>query len=252
MTTLNVRDNKQLNKNETGSEEKGFLGRNWQKLIGVALWASLIGFYFWYQQSNDLTIEEIAIQLAELMTSRWGILIFIVAYLIRPLIFFSATVLTILAGAIFGPVLGVLLTILSANAGAMIAYMIGRYFGDDIIDEEHETSLLQRYGARMRESSFNTVFIMRLIFLPYDLVNYMSGFLKIDWKAFLFATILGSIPGTVSFALFGSSIDISQGIGDVEFNPWAFGSAIAIFIVSLLISRYVKSRESTVQPIGAD
>ncbi len=129
----------------------------------------------------------------------------------------------------------------------MIAYMIGRYFGDDIIDEEHETSVLQKYGARMRESSFNTVFIMRLIFLPYDLVNYMSGFLKIDWKAFLFATILGSIPGTVSFALFGSSIDISQGIGSAEFNPWAFGSAIAIFLVSLLISRIVKSREAQSQ-----
>ena len=71
--------------------------------------------------------------------SRWGILIFIVAYLIRPLIFFSATVLTILAGAIFGPVLGVLLTILSANAGAMIAYGIGRKFGDSIIDDENET-----------------------------------------------------------------------------------------------------------------
>ena len=136
MTTLNLRNNKQLNKEIKGKAEKGFLGRNWQKLIGITLWVSLIGFYLWYQQTNNLTIEEIAIQLAELMASRWGILIFITAYLIRPLIFFSATVLTILAGAIFGPVLGVLLTILSANAGAMIAYFIGRYFGDSIIDEE--------------------------------------------------------------------------------------------------------------------
>ena len=225
-------------------KRNGFFANHWQKIVGITLWASIIGVYFWYQQSNDLTVEQMAQQLGLLLMSRWGILIFIVAYLIRPLIFFSATVLTILAGAIFGPVLGVLLTILSANAGAMIAYGIGRYFGESIIDDENETSLLQKYGARMRQSSFNTVFIMRLIFLPYDLVNYMSGFLKIDWRAFLFATILGSLPGTISFALFGSSIDISQGLSNAEFNPWAFGASVAIFLVSLGISRLVKSKES--------
>ena len=227
--------------------KNNFLADHWQKIVGIILWASIIGVYFWYQQSNDLTVEEMAQQLGLLLMSRWGILIFIIAYLVRPLIFFSATVLTILAGAIFGPVLGVLLTILSANAGAMIAYGIGRYFGDSIIDDENETSLLQKYGARMRQSSFNTVFIMRLIFLPYDLVNYMSGFLKIDWKAFLAATILGSLPGTISFALFGSSIDISQGLSNAEFNPWAFGASIAIFLVSLGISRLVKSKETTTE-----
>lgn len=224
--------------------KSNFLKDNWQKIIGITLWAAIIGSYFWYQQTNDLTIEEMALQLGLLLASRWGAVIFIVAYLIRPLIFFSATLLTILAGAIFGPVYGVLLTVLAANSGAMIAYTIGRFFGGDIIDDENETSVLQKYGARMRQSSFNTVFIMRLLFLPYDLVNYMSGFLRIDWKAFLLATILGSIPGTISFALFGSSIDISQGLSNVEFNPWAFAASVAIFIVSLGISRLVQTTET--------
>lgn len=227
--------------------EKSFLERHWQKIIALVLWASVIGFYVYYQQSNDLTVEEMAQQLAELMTSQWGALIFIAAYLIRPLIFFSATVLTILAGAIFGPVWGVVLTVVAANSSAMIAYTIGRFFGDDIINEGEDTGLLQTYGQRMRESSFNTVFIMRLIFLPYDLVNYLSGFLKIDWKAYLLATVLGSIPGTISFVLFGSSIDISEGLGNAEFNPWAFGAAIAIFLVSIGISRVVKAREAKQQ-----
>ncbi len=233
-----------INHPKIAKQDKTFIERNWQKIVGLTIWAAVLGTYFWYQRSNDLTVEQMAQQLAELLTSRWGIVIFITAYLVRPLIFFSATVLTILAGAIFGPVLGVFLTVISANAGAMIAYGIGRYFGESIIDEEHETTMLQTYGKRMRESSFSTVFIMRLIFLPYDLVNYLAGFLKIDWKAFLLATILGSIPGTISFALFGSSIDISEGIGNAEFSPWAFGSAIAIFLVSIIISRIVKSYET--------
>lgn len=48
-------------------------------------------------------------------------------------------------------------------------------------------------------NSFETVLIMRFIFLPYDLVNYLAGILRIDLKAFILATLLGSIPGTIAF-----------------------------------------------------
>ncbi len=91
MTTLDVQQNKQIKNNKNTADEKSFLARNWQKIIGATLWLSLIGFYIWYQQSNNLTVEEMALQLAELLTSRWGIAIFILAYLIRPLFFLSAT-----------------------------------------------------------------------------------------------------------------------------------------------------------------
>ncbi|MEZ4595105.1 MAG: hypothetical protein R3D55_28775 [Chloroflexota bacterium] len=56
--------------------------------------------------------------------------------------------------------------------------------GEDVLDNAEEAGTIQRYTRRLRENSFETVLIMRLIFLPYDLVNYLSGFLKINWRAF--------------------------------------------------------------------
>jgi uncharacterized membrane protein YdjX (TVP38/TMEM64 family) len=98
----------------------------------------------------------------------------------------------------------------------------------------------------MRNNSFETVLIMRFIFLPYDLVNYLAGILRIDWKAFILATILGSIPGTIAFVSFGASIDIKElAAGKTpEFNPWVLGFGLVILLVSLAISRYFKKRET--------
>ena len=78
----------------------------------------------------------------------------------------------------------------------MVAFFVGRFLGDGLLEGERTKGIIQRYTDRLRENSFSTVLIMRFIFLPYDLVNYLCGVLRIDWKAFLFATSIGSLPGT--------------------------------------------------------
>lgn len=221
-----------------------FLADNWQKIIAAVLWTSIIGAYVWYTRANDLTVEQSVQALADWLQSPIGPLIFILIYAVRPLLFFSATVITIAGGSIFGPVYGIIYTVIASNISAMIAYTVGRYFGEGILDDSDDAAgLVQKYAARMRKDSFETVLIMRLIFLPYDLVNYLSGFLKINWRAFLFATILGSIPGTIAFVLFGASIDIREGLSSPQFNPWSTVASVAIVVVSIVISRYLKKRE---------
>ena len=93
--------------------------------------------------------------------------------------------------------------------------------------------------------STSSVLTMRFIFLPYDLVNYLAGFLKIDWKPFLLATLLGSLPGGFSFVLVGASIE-GNAINEIpSLDPITLGFSVAIFISSLALSRYFKKREAT-------
>lgn len=233
-----------------------FLGKHGQKLVAAAFWVLLVGSYTWYYQANNLTTETALLQLVDLFSSAWGPLLYMLLYALRPLIFFPATILTLTSGAIFGAgsllnlALAVLYTAIGANASAMIAYLVGRFFGQGLLQEQESeegaTGLLQRYTDRMRQNSFETVLIMRFIFLPYDLVNYLAGILRIDWKAFILATILGSIPGTIAFVSFGASIDIKElAAGKTpEFNPWVLGFGLVILLVSIAISRYFKRRET--------
>lgn len=235
---------------KTNAEDRSkpsFVQQHWQKLIGLAFWVLVAGGYFWYANANDLTHVEVIQELAELFRSPYGPLIYIGIYALRPIIFFPATIITLAGGSIFGPILGVLYVVIGSNTSASVAYLIGRYFGEGVLDEEESEGIIQRYAQRMRKNSFETVLIMRFIFLPYDLVNYLGGFLKINYKAFILATILGSIPGTISFVLFGASFDISNGIREAELNPWALGASVVIFIVSLALSRYFKGREKAAE-----
>ena len=83
---------------------------------------------------------------------------------------------------------------------------------------------------------------MRLLFLPYDLVNYLTGFLRINYAAFILATILGALPGTTAFVLFGASIEGDFTGGLPDFDIRIFIASLLIFLGSLALSRYLKVR----------
>ncbi len=231
-----------------------FLQRNWQKFVALFFWAILLGGYAWYYTSHNLTPLKAVQQIVDLLQTPYGPLIYILIYALRPLIFFSAIVLTVTGGAVFGAgsplnfALAVIYTMIGSNTSAMVAYFIGRYFGAGILKEEpgSQANIAHKYANRLRHNSFETVMIMRFIFLPYDLVSYVCGFLRINWRAFLLATALGSIPGTIAFTAFGASLDLSslETGGLPPPNPWVFGFGIIIFVVSIAISRYFKRRET--------
>ena len=239
--------------------EASFLHKHGLKVVAALFWLLLVGGYFWYYRANGLTTGTALLQIVTLLDSPWGPLLYILIYALRPLIFFSAAVLTIASGAIFGAgsilnlALAVLYTVIGSNLSATVAYTVGRFFGQGLLPENQGESngLMQRYADRLRHNSFETILIMRFIFLPYDLVNYLAGILRIDWKAFILASLLGSIPGTIAFVSFGASIDVKELVmgKTPEFNPWVLTFGVVIFIVSLAISRYFKKREA-VAPIG--
>ena len=224
--------------------EGSFLQKHWQKLLAGTFWLVLLSVYGVYTVRTGASPLETLRQLVNFLSdSAWGPLIFIGLYILRPLFLFSAGLLTIASGVLFGPIFGVIYTVIGSNIGASLAYLIGRFFGSDMIEaDENEAKGIQGYIKRMRENSFETVFIMRLIFLPYDLVNYLAGFLRINYVAFILATILGALPGTISFALFGASTGLSEGTPSFDWRILA--ASVGIFIVSLGISRLVKRRES--------
>lgn len=223
-----------------------FWQRHWSKAIALILWLALLGLYFWYTRQNNLTLADSVSSLADLLTnSFFGPLLYILIYAGRPLLFFPATILTLLGGFLFGPI-GILYTIVGSNASAMVTFGIGWFLGEDVLKDEEKSGVIQKYTRRMRENSFETVLIMRLIFLPYDLVNYVSGFLKINWKAFLLATAVGSVPGTVSFVLFGASFGTLDELlaGEVQLNPVTVIASVVIIGISLVLSRIIKKREA--------
>lgn len=240
------------NGSETPPARQGtFLSRNWQKMVAIVIWITIVGSFFAYSYTTYHSLfafNQTLRDLVGLLESPLGPLFFILVYALRPLAFFSAVVITMLGGAIWGPFWGVVLTVIAANTSATVAYVLGRFLGQGLIDESDESEgLLSRYTRGLRRNAFQTILIMRLIYLPYDLVNYLAGFLRVDYRPFILATILGSLPGTVTFVLAGASVDLTRifegGIDASVFNPWALAASAVLFVGSLAFSRWLRKRE---------
>jgi uncharacterized membrane protein YdjX (TVP38/TMEM64 family) len=228
----------------TAEPQPSFWQRHGQRIVALLFWLALLGGYQWYASRNDLSPLQALAQVIDLLRSTtFGPILFIAIYTLRPLILFPATVLTLGAGLVFGPLWGIVYTIVGSNLSALLAFGVGRFLGAGVLDGEQTSGVVQRYADRLRRNSFETVLIMRFVFLPYDLVNYLSGVLRINWKAFLLATAIGSLPGTIAFVLAGSSItgDLTDGLPGFDWR--VFAVSVALLIISLAISRVVKRRE---------
>ena len=230
---------------QASTAQPSFFAKHWQKFVAGGFWLALLGSFAVYIFSLGLPLDEAlqqtVRQLIDFMRgSPFAPLIFIGVYTLRPVVLFSAVLLTLAGGALFGEVRGIIYTIIGANLGATLAYFIGYFFGQGAVDEAEGAGRLQNWIGKMRSNSFETVLTMRFIFLPYDLVNYLAGFLRINYGAFILATILGSLPGTLSFVLLGASTGLDAEGGG--FNPWVLVASVVIFVASLGLSRLLKRR----------
>ncbi|CAN5595256.1 hypothetical protein BH23ACT3_BH23ACT3_10700 [soil metagenome] len=117
-----------------------------------------------------------------------------------------------------------------ANASAMVGYGVGGAFTADV----ERDGRLAPWRHRLRANSFESVLLMRLLFVPYDLVNYTAGFLRIRWRPFLAATAIGSLPGTASFVLLGASLTrLDDGVDGID------RTTLAISVLLIVVSRGV-------------
>ena len=210
-----------------------------KKSIFALLWLALFLFslFSWFQ--SNIRLSEIPDALHKWM-SDFGLFksaaIYITLYTIRPLILFPATLLTVASGLIFGPWLGILFTIIGENASANLAFCLSRWFGKDWV-RQHEHGSILKWEEKLKEKGLLTVLIMRLIYLPFDAVNYGCGLTSTRQIDFFMGTFLGIIPGLVSFVLLGGTA-----ASGVESRLLIFGSALFFFFLGLIIAKLLHKK----------
>jgi uncharacterized membrane protein YdjX (TVP38/TMEM64 family) len=223
---------------------RSFIRHNTTKLAALAGWLMLLVSFYGLLRLNDLTLTDGVILVGDWLTaSSLGPLFFILLYVVGPLLFFPATLLSLLAGFLFGP-WGIPFVVVGSNASALVAYSIGKYYGRGLIPEQGD-GFVQRYAERLRRRSFQTVLIMHLIFLPYELVNYSCGILQIGWKPFLAGTALGSIVATISVVMLGASFGTIEELlaGEASVNPLLLATSALLIAGSVTLSRILRKRE---------
>lgn len=118
--------------------------------------------------------------------------------------------LFVVAGALFGSVMGTVYAVAGSLAGAVIAFLIARFLGRDFVE-----SLVGKQVVICCECSegllTKIIFFSRLLpLISFDVVSYGAGLTRMSLRSFSLATLLGSLPMTFIYHSFGSIIAVSS------------------------------------------
>lgn len=151
----------------------------------------------------------------------------------------------ILAGLIFGPVLGTVLCTVSATAGAVLAFLAGRFFLRDSI---RPAAMKNKYLKKwlFDESGKNQLFVLmitRLVPLfPYNLQNFAYGVTDISFVTYTVGSFVFMIPGTAMYTI-GTA-----GLADAENRMLYIGVALAIAVVVVFAGIILKKKYIQEEP----
>ncbi len=118
--------------------------------------------------------------------------------------------LAVAAGAYFGPLPATLYSAIGALTGAVISFLIARFFGRALV--ERFIKFDKAFWEACSESILvKVVFISRLIpFISFDVISYGAGLTRMSIWKFSVATFFGMLPMTFLFASYGSIIMINS------------------------------------------
>lgn len=182
----------------------------WTKVaIGIAIILALAGLYWWLWRSGALEIlgDEQALRRHVRPFGVWGPLAVIVmvagAIVLSPI---PSGPIAMVAGAVYGPVLGTIYVVAGAVAGAITAFWIARIFGYEVVRRwsRVEPLLDQLSKDRSQNWLMVAVFASRLVpFISFDAISYAAGLTPLAFWRFAIATLVGVIPISFLLAYFG-------------------------------------------------
>jgi len=143
----------------------------------------------------------------------------------------------ILAAVLFGPWWGTLLCLIATTLGAIIAFVVGRFFLKDSIKPMVEKSaLLKRLlFDDADKSDIVLLAITRLVpIFPYNIQNFAYGITDISLAHYSFYTFIFMIPGVALYTI-GTAGFTAGG------NRWLyFGIAACILVIVLFLGWYIR------------
>ena len=145
----------------------------------------------------------------------------------------------VLAGVIFGPLLGTFACLFACTIGAAAAFLCGRFFlRDSLAPVLEKNRLLKKLLFSGNEKKDITVLmITRLVPLfPYNLQNFAYGITDMRFTTYTVFTFLFMLPGVALYTV-GAA-----GLADPEHRFLYLGMAAVLFVAVTVLGLFLKKK----------
>jgi uncharacterized membrane protein YdjX (TVP38/TMEM64 family) len=123
------------------------------------------------------------------------------------------------AGLLFNPLLGSLLAVIGATLGATGLFLLSRYVIGDSIQNKFTTQLTRVNKELEIHGSYYLLLMRILSFLPFCVINILSGFTLITLPTFIWTTALGVAPAALVYSLMGQHLRTTHTL-DMLLTPY--------------------------------
>ena len=216
-----------------------------KKILLLLIGLTAVGLFFFLDLDRFLTLEQLKTnrQLLQQYHAEHTLLMvaaFMAVYIIQTgLALPGATILSLAAGAVFGPWLGTLYAVIAASVGATLSLLVTRYLLRDAVVHRFGHKL-EGINQELEQRGLNYLLFLRLVPLfPFFLVNLAAGLTRLPLRTFVLGTFFGIIPGGFVYVNAGASLAQINNLSDIA-SGRVLGSFALLGLFALLPALYAK------------
>ena len=152
----------------------------------------------------------------------------------------GAAIMSLVAGALFGVVVGTLIVSFASTMGATLAFLSSRYLLRDWVQGKFGERLRAVDDGLEKDGAFY-LFTLRLIpVFPFFVINLLMGLTRIKTGTFFWVSQIGMFPATIVFVNAGTQISRIESTAGLlsptliasfvalAFFPWAAKGIVAV------------------------
>ncbi|GAB3674871.1 FAD-dependent oxidoreductase [Salinisphaera aquimarina] len=158
---------------------------------------------------------------------------FLIYVLVTALSVPGAAVMTLVGGALFGLVEGVLLVSFASAIGATLAFLMARFVLRDSVQKKFGRRLAALNRGVDKDGAFY-LFALRLVpVFPFFVINLAMGLTPIPVRTFYWVSQLGMLAGTIVYVNAGTQLGQLQSLSGV-LSPGLIGSFVLLGLFPLI------------------
>jgi len=213
-------------------------------LLGLILF--LLGSFFAFDLGQYLTLASLKAQQgalqAQVAAEPWlaAGAFFALYVAVTGLSLPGASLMTLVAGALFGLWQGLLIVSFASTLGALLSMFSSRFLLQDWVQQHFGQRLAGIEAGLARDGAFY-LFALRLVpVFPFFLINLAMGLTKLPGRTFWWVSQLGMLPGTLVYVNAGRELGQLDSLGGI-LSPGLLG-AFALLGVFPLLARKLLER----------
>ena len=139
----------------------------------------------------------------------------------------GAAIMTLIAGALFGVLIGTIIVSFASTMGATLAFLSARFVLRDWVQGKFGERLRAIDEGLEKDGAFY-LFTLRLIpVFPFFVINLLMGLTRIKTRTFFWVSQLGMLPGTIVFVNAGTQISRIESTAGL-LSPTLIASFVAL------------------------